>query len=114
MMRIHVDFTNPLKNRSTGKIIRLEPRMYGSIRIIIKKWDKIPVVPTSALAQDKSDQFYVIVVDAAGLCEKRAVDVAFNDAKEVGLSHGVEIGDRVVISDVDNLKDGAKISIKSP
>jgi RND family efflux transporter MFP subunit len=114
MMRIHVDFTNPLKNRSTGKIIRLEPGMYGSIRIIIKTWDKIPVIPTSALAEDATGQSFVMVVDAAGLCEKRAIDVAFNDAKEVGVSDGLEIGDTVVTSDVEKLKDGEKISIKSP
>jgi RND family efflux transporter MFP subunit len=115
MMRIHVDFKNPvLKHRSTGKDISLEPGMYGSIRIIIKKWDKIPVIPTSALAEDAAGQSYVIVVDAAGVCEKRAVDIAFNDAKEIGLNHGLKIGDIVVTSDVEKLKDGEKISIKSP
>ncbi|MBT4864554.1 MAG: efflux RND transporter periplasmic adaptor subunit, partial [Planctomycetaceae bacterium] len=114
MMRIHVDFKNPLKNRSTGKVIRLDPGMYGSIRIIIKKWDKIPVIPASALAEDAAGQSFVVVVDAAGVCEKRAVDVAFNDAEEVGVSHGLEIGDTVVKSDIGKLKDGQEISIKSP
>jgi RND family efflux transporter MFP subunit len=115
MMRIHIDFTNPvLTNRSTGEDVSLEAGMYGSIRITIKKWDKIPVIPTSALAEDDAGQSFVMVVDAAGVCEKRAVDVAFNDAEEVGISHGLEIGDTVVKSDIGKLKDGQKTSIKSP
>ena len=114
MMRVHIDISKQLKNRYTGKVIRLEPGMYGSIRVVIKNWDKIPVIPTSALAEDDDGQSYVVVVDAAGVCEKRAIVVAFNDASEVGVSQGLEIGDTVVKSNIGNLKDDQKIAIKSP
>lgn len=114
MMRIEADFKNPLEHPQTGEAFTLRPGLYGTLRIIVKDWKDLPVVPASAVATDSTGQPYVMKVGADNKCHKQPVEVIYNDAHQVGLAGGVKAGDQVVRSDVDQLEDGKQIETKRP
>ena len=96
-LRIEVDFTNPVKDAKTGEDVELQPGLFGTLTIVRHEWNKenpIPVVPVSAAGTDAGRSFVVVQQD--GKLTRRYVDVAFNDAVEVGIGRGISVGDRVV------------------
>lgn len=114
MMRIEVDFQNPLKHSETGKMILLKPGMFGTVRVVVQDWESLSVVPTSAVARDETGQWYMMAVDSGGVCRRQPVEIVFNDAKNVGIRGGVKTGESVVLQNITELKDGQTISVKSP
>jgi RND family efflux transporter MFP subunit len=96
-LRIEVDFTNPVKDVNTGEEIELQPGLFGTLTIVRHEWDEknqIPVVPTSAVGTDSGRKFVVVQKD--GKLIRRFVDVAFNDAVNVGIGRGISVGEKVV------------------
>lgn len=113
MMRIEVHFKNPLEQPASGRTILLQPGMFGSVTVVIKEWEDLAIVPTSALRTDDTGQAYVFLVGADHVAQRQNVDIAFNDAKSVGLSDGVKPGKIVVTQNVDKVKDGQLIPANS-
>jgi len=113
MMRIEADFSNPLTNVGTGKSIRLTPGMFGTVTVIIKKWKALPIISTAAIATDENHQSYVMVLEAGGRCRHQSVDIAFNDAKNIGISSGLSAGQVVIVGDITRLKDGQIVATAS-
>jgi RND family efflux transporter MFP subunit len=109
MMRIEVHVDNPQKHSQTGKPFNLKPGMFGTLRVVMKDWNDLPVVPTSAVATDANGQHYVMAIEG-GVCQRQPVEIAFNDARSVGLSGGVKIGDQIVLKGIDKLENGQKLS----
>lgn len=105
-MRIEVELENPVADERTGNPIQLKPGLFGTLTIIRRQWDEehpIPVVPTTAVAEDEDGVSYVVVI-SNGQPERRDVEVAFNDAIVVGISHGVEIGETVATTGLDDYR----------
>lgn len=128
MMEIQVDVTNPaqqagwiLQDRKWVKRDVIEPRdvvlkpgMVGTATIL-ESWDDIPVVPASAVGISEGGNHYVFVVEeTAGkkLCRRRMIDVAYNDASEVGISQGIAPGDIVIEKDIDKYTDGQQVAVQ--
>ena len=105
-MRIEVEFENPVNDEQTGEDVALKPGMFGSLSVIRRAWTKeapIPVVPTQAVATDGSGVSYVVVVEA-GDRTRRNVQIAFNDAISVGISTGLEVGETVATSGLEEYR----------
>jgi HlyD family secretion protein len=135
MMRVEIHMTNPAldsrlvrdgrkwpqangTNSGTQKArtVVIRPGMFGTVTIL-KKWPKLFKVKTAALGVESGQNFVYKVVpgpDGKLLVEKHYVTVVYNDAKEVGISDGIEEGDKIVGSNVSSLSSGQEISAKSP
>jgi RND family efflux transporter MFP subunit len=102
MLQIQIDFENPATDSHTGEPVFLKPGMFGRVDVTVNAWDSenlLPVVPATAVGTDESGRSYVVVVKN-GANQRRNVELAFNDAIQVGISKGVKIGERVVLKDV--------------
>ena len=128
MMGVHVDLTNPVASAhfikqdgqwtqaSSGSAndadtIQLRPGMFGTLTIL-ETWNDLAIVPTTAVGTDDSGNPYTLVIADEGQttnCRRRSVTVVFNDAKDVGLSSGVEAGETVVARNVNSLRDGESV-----
>lgn len=109
MMRIDIHFDNPISRPDSAESIFLKPGLFGTVDVIIKRWENLPVVPTTAVATDDSGQSYVMVVQGDRY-KRRPVGIAFNDAQNIGISSGLKPGETVVTTDVKALKDGQEVS----
>jgi len=131
MMNIQVHLTNPVRDaqyiRRQGNWIKpnsdsaqntkdlvLQPGMYGTVTIL-KTWEDLAVVPTSAVGMDDSGHQYVMALstqDGKTVCQSTIVDVVFNDANEVGISGGIKLAQRIVARDIHQLTDGQQVDVK--
>ena len=112
MLRIDIDCTNPVDVIGTDRHVNLQPGMFCTVTVTLRKWDALPVVPTSAVASDEHGDPYVMVVEE-GRCRRRNVTIAFDDAIEVGISRGIEVGAVLIQHDVDKVADGQAISVSA-
>ena len=127
MLEIQIDLTNPVKHagwiKQDGKWIKqkaivsrdvvLKPGMVGTATVL-ESWEKLAVVPTTAVGVSEGGNSYVLVVENADgkkYCRQRVVDVAFNDASEVGISAGISPGDTVIAKNIDKLSDGQQVAV---
>jgi HlyD family secretion protein len=113
MMGLEVHLKNPLKQPNGDREVTLRPGMYGSVTVIVKEWEDLPVVPSGAIQTDASGQTYVYVVNGERIANRQDVEVAFNDAEFVGLRSGVSPGKTVVSQNASNVKDGQSIPANS-
>jgi multidrug resistance efflux pump len=129
MLKIHVDLSNPVqhshhvkqsgnwtqtKNAQDGAHeVNLKPGMFGTLTLM-ETWDDLTIAPTTALGTDESGNPYVLVVeDEQGKlrCRRQTVTVVFNDAKDVGISSGVQAGETVVARNLDRVDDGELVVV---
>ena len=111
MMRIELDVTNPARDRTTGRPISLQPGLFGTVTIIIREWKSLPIVPVTAVATDETGHPYVMKVEN-GVVRRQLVEVAFNDAKDVGLGKGIRLGEFVVQSGMKRLQEGQRVRVR--
>lgn len=108
MMRVDIEFENPVKNITSQEKLNLRPGMYGTVSVRVKDWKNLPIVPVSALQFDELEQPYIMVVNGK-VCQKRPVSIVFNNAKTVGIATDIKVGDPIVLNPAGNLKDGQEI-----
>jgi RND family efflux transporter MFP subunit len=113
MMHIEVHFKNPLKQPGSDRTVFLQPGMFGSVTVIVKEWDDLPVVPVGAVQTDSNGQAYVFVVGTDRIAKRQDVEIVFNDAVFVGLRSGVKPGKIVVTKNAAGVKDGQSIPANS-
>ena len=105
MMRLEIDLKNPGVDIATKEEFALRPGLYGTVTVTVANHEFLPIVPTSAVASDRGDRDFVLVV-RNGKPVKQPVRIAFNDAINVGVSSGLKSGD-VVVRDLSKVKDAA-------
>ena len=98
MMRAEIDLENP-PDQATGRR-RLQPGDYGMVTIALERHHAIPSVPLSAVGT-RDGSHYVMVVEDDHRCSLRTVEVAITENDLAGLSQGVELGERVVATGVE-------------
>lgn len=108
MMRADIEFKNPVQSISSKEKLNLKPGMYGTVSVQVKDWKNLPVVPVSALQFDELDQPYVMVVSGK-ICHKRPVTIVFNNAKTVGVTADIKVGEQIVLNPAGQLQDGQEI-----
>jgi len=113
MMRFEMHLENPVPGRSQGETVTLKPGMFGTVSVVIKEWDELAVVPSTALGRTATGQHYVMVVES-GTVHRRPVTVVFDDARDVGIGTGIHPGDTVVAAGIGDLQDGQQVASESP
>ncbi|MEK6236381.1 MAG: efflux RND transporter periplasmic adaptor subunit [Planctomycetales bacterium] len=110
MLRVDVHLDNPAMDLITGKEFTLRPGMFGTVTVTLAVYDELPVVPTTAVGVDENGHSYVMTIENGSVCRKRLVSLAFNDGKDAGVREGLQMGEEVVRSSVDQFQDGQEIT----
>ncbi|MFQ5733269.1 MAG: efflux RND transporter periplasmic adaptor subunit [Planctomycetaceae bacterium] len=80
-----------------GKAVQVSPGIAGTVTLI-RNWPKLRVIPTSALVSKDGHDYAIRMTSKRGgkpTFERTLVTVVFNDAKTVGISGGLKVGDLV-------------------
>ena len=101
---------------------KLKPGMYAEVEITTGILNNVVVVPrysvvesTSMQTVDGEDQvvknYFVFVVNDSSRAEQRKLDVDYVNYKQIAVRSGIAIGEKLVISGQNNLKDASPVII---
>jgi multidrug efflux system membrane fusion protein len=86
----------------------LFPSQFVNMQMLMGHDDGLAIVPASAI-QHGPQGTYVFVVSPANTVNVRPVTVAVTEGNQVGVSSGLQGGDRVVVDGADKLQDGTRV-----
>jgi RND family efflux transporter MFP subunit len=103
-MHTEVDVLNPQRI--------LLPGMYADAELHLDRKDNIPSTPVQAVSH-RGDQTTVLVVNAQGILEQRAVEIGLQTSSDAEIISGLNEGEQVVVSDRSGLKAGQKVQAQT-
>src|SRR2546425_5226629 len=104
--------TYKLKSIFSNEDNALFPNQFVNVHLLVDIKRGLTVVPVAAIQRGPQGT-YVYAAGSDGTAKIRSVTIAQTTGNSVGLSAGLNSGDRVVIDGLDKLQDGTKI-IPSP
>jgi membrane fusion protein (multidrug efflux system) len=111
-----ITFWNNRVNPSTGTVLLqatfknpdliLVPGMYVKVKISTK--DKLPmlVIPRSALLEDQSGA-YVMVINDKGIVEQRPVVIGMEQNTDIGIKSGLQPGENIITAGLQKVRPGS-------
>jgi membrane fusion protein, multidrug efflux system len=102
--------TIKLKAQFANADSALFPNQFVNIKILLNTLQQVNVLPQVAI-QHGSQGHFVYLVDAQDKLHIQPVTTGPADGDQVAVLKGVNAGDRVVVSGLDKLRDGAKVVI---
>ena len=101
---------------------RLKPGMYAEVEITTGMLENVIVVPryavienTSLVSENGEDEvvknYFVFVVDDSARAEQRKLDVDYVNHQYVAVRSGIAVGERLVVSGQNNLREGLPVLI---
>ncbi len=113
-----ISFINNTVDQQTGTVaVRanfanprqlLVPGQFVNVDIQVGEPQKLPVVPASAVQQDRQGA-YVFVLDKDDKVQERRIETAKKMANGWAVSKGVENGELIVVSGIQKIKPGIKV-----
>jgi len=101
-----------LKAEFANRDEALFPNQFVNVRLLVEVERNAVVAPTSALLRGPESMFvYVIKPDSS--VERRMVRTGGVDGGETVIKDGLAVGELVAIQGLDQLRDGAKVKVKS-
>lgn len=88
----------------------LKPGMSASVSLRLGTHHEVVIVPRSAIIE-KMGERYVYLYDN-GATRRANVTTGYQDDVNVEVASGVKAGDRLIVSDLEVLKDGSKVQAK--
>src|SRR6266852_4348055 len=101
--------TYKLKSVFTNADNALFPNQFVNVHLLVDTKHNLTIVPAAAIQRGPQGT-YVYAADTDNTAKIRIVTVAQTTGDSVGLSAGLNAGDRVVIDGLDKLQDGTKIN----
>jgi multidrug efflux system membrane fusion protein len=86
----------------------LFPNQFVNVRMLIGHTDGVAIVPSSAI-QHGPQGTYVFVISPASTVNVRSVTLNVTEGNQVGVSSGLQEGDKVVVDGADKLQDGTRV-----
>jgi RND family efflux transporter MFP subunit len=102
-MEAEVDVPNPRSE--------LMPGMFADVLLTVEKHEHAVALPVQALF-NRDGKKMVLVISPEGIVETRQVQTGIETASKTEALQGVSAGDRVVIGNKGELKDGDKVEAK--
>jgi len=87
---------------------QLKPGYNVNLKIIVNQKEEATVIPLEALVEN-GDKNLVYVVGQDGLIQEREVEVGLSNELFVEILSGLEVGEQVVLSPNELIKDGVKV-----
>jgi multidrug efflux pump subunit AcrA (membrane-fusion protein) len=100
-MHTEVELLNP------GHV--LMPGLYAEATLTLDRKNDALVLPLQAVSQTNG-QVTVFVVNANNTIEERKIEAGLQTADDIEILSGLNMGDRVVVSDRSSLKNGIQVS----
>jgi multidrug efflux system membrane fusion protein len=88
----------------------LFPNQFVNVRLLLNTLQQVNVLPPVAIQHGSRGDF-VYKVDAQNTLHVQLVSVGPSDGEAVAVLNGLNVGDRVVVSGLDKLRDGAKVVV---
>jgi multidrug efflux pump subunit AcrA (membrane-fusion protein) len=99
---------------------RLKPGMYAEVEIttgIIRNTIVVPrhaVLESTSLERQNGDDivvrnYFVYIIDDSSYADQRLLDVQHVNHQNIAVRSGIEIGEKLVISGQNNLRDGIPV-----
>src|ERR1700731_66250 len=101
--------TYKLKSVFTNADNALFPNQFVNVHLLVDTKHNLTIVPAAAIQRGPQGT-YVYAADTDNTAKIRIVTIAQTTGDSVGLSAGLNSGDRVVIDGLDKLQDGTKIN----
>jgi multidrug efflux system membrane fusion protein len=101
--------TYKLKSVFTNADNALFPNQFVNVHLLVDTKHNLTIVPAAAIQRGPQGT-YVYAADTDNTAKIRIVTIAQATGDSVGLSAGLNSGDRVVIDGLDKLQDGTKIN----
>jgi multidrug efflux system membrane fusion protein len=107
--------TGTLKLRATFKNAKgtLFPNQFVNVRLLVQEKQGVTLAPTAAI-QRNSSATYVYVVKPDSTVTVRAVTIGTTEGDDSEVISGLMPGEVVVMTGVDKLQEGSKVSAKIP
>jgi len=87
----------------------LRPGMFVEATLIAERRENVPVVPREALAERGGRK--VVFVLQGQRVNRREIAPGLGDDEIVEITHGVEVGERVVVRGIETLTDGTRVRV---
>lgn len=117
--RGQIDRISPVVNPDTGTVKvtvhmqpagrRLQPGMFGRVRILYDSRDNAVLVPADAVVTEDARDAVFVIVD--GQAQRRDVTVGFAEGDKVQIESGLEAGATVVVTGQAALRDESRVEI---
>jgi multidrug efflux system membrane fusion protein len=91
----------------------LFPNQFVNVRMLVGQAGDVTIVPSSAIQRGPQGT-YVFVMSPANTVNMRTVTVAVTEGTQVGLSSGLQPGDKVVVDGADRLQEGSRVQTSAP
>ena len=101
--------TYKLKSVFSNADNALFPNQFVNVHLLVDTKHNLTIVPAAAIQRGPQGT-YVYAADTDNTAKIRIVTIAQTTGDSVGLSAGLNSGDRVVIDGLDKLQDGTKIN----
>lgn len=85
----------------------LKPGMSGTVRLLLGRHDNALTVPRSALIEKMGEKYVYLFKD--GTARKADIQTGYDDGGKVEVTSGIQAGDQIITTDLNVLKDGAKV-----
>jgi len=90
--------------------LNLKPGMSATVSLLLGKHSDAVAIPKDAVIE-KMNEKYVYLFDN-GIAKKTAIQTGFDDGHNVEVVSGIGVGTRLITTDLNVLKDGAKVRAK--
>jgi len=118
-----IDFLNNRTDPETGNTTlravfenemgKLSPGLFARVRVPFSNPYRAIIIPTRGLSMDQQGR-YVMTIDADGVVQERqSVRIGTAHGNKTVILDGLTEGDRVVVSGLQKIKPGAKVSPKA-
>jgi RND family efflux transporter MFP subunit len=99
-MLVEIELANPK--------LELRPGMYASVRIGVERHERAQLIPTTALAMEKTNSF--VFTAQGNAAKKRPIKIGFNDGTNVEVIERLD--DPVIVIGKRSLSDGQPIIVR--
>jgi multidrug efflux pump subunit AcrA (membrane-fusion protein) len=102
--------TAKVEVRINNPDLAVKPGMSATVELALGRHDNAVVIPKDAIIEKMGEKYVFLFVD--GVARKANIETGFDDGTNVEITKGVNIGDRLVTSDMNVLVDGTKIQVR--
>jgi RND family efflux transporter MFP subunit len=88
----------------------VRPGDFAQVKIVTEQRNNSTLVPKIALVNDRGEQV-LFISQADTTCERRVVEVGFQDDSNAEIMKGLNVGERVVVKGQRSLKHGSAIKV---
>jgi RND family efflux transporter MFP subunit len=88
----------------------LKPGMSATAELILGRHTGVVTVPRAAIIEKMGERYVFLYED--GKAKRANIQTGYDDGQRVEVTSGIRVGDKLIASDLNVLKDGSKVRAK--